>query len=92
MGLTIDAELLQHMEHMELQALADDFYGAEIANRRSPKQVALEQISKLRKNPDQAFAFDKICEAINGQGGQKLFFVEGAGGCGIYFHFFYQII
>ncbi|KAL3093456.1 hypothetical protein niasHS_004835 [Heterodera schachtii] len=43
--------------------------------------VAVEQVARL--NVDQMAAFDKISQALLGGGEHKLFFLEGAGGCGI---------
>jgi hypothetical protein len=66
---------------IEGEALMDDFFGNEDRRRKTPQQVALEGIAKL--NNGQRRAFYRFKAALNnGIGAKKLFFLEGAGGCG----------
>ena len=74
-----DFNLEKHARAMENEILNDDFYGAE-KSRLSPQKFVVDQI--LRLNEDQREAFDQISAALNGSGARRLFFVEGAGGCG----------
>jgi hypothetical protein len=65
---------------IEGERLMEDFYGNE-DRRKSSQQIALEGISKL--NNGQRQAFDRFKAALNNENGaKKLFFLEGAGGCG----------
>jgi hypothetical protein len=66
-------------ELIEGQMMDDEFYG--IRSRRiHPHNIALDFVRKL--NPDQRYAFNVIQDAITSEGGDRLFFVEGAGGTG----------
>lgn len=72
---TVSAEI-------EGEGLLDDFYGG--VNRKTTfRDVALAHLKKL--NDEQRNAFEKIAEAINSEDstGKRLFFLEGAGGCGM---------
>ena len=60
--------------------IADDFWGTNSSNQNAQSFV-LNQIAKL--TDEQKLAFNTIADAINGFGKQKLFFVEGPGGCGM---------
>ena len=74
---------------MEKEILNDDFYGAE-KSRRSPQKFVVDQIRRL--NEDQRAAFDQISTALNGSGVRRLFFVEGAGGCGTSIHIIFLLL
>lgn len=72
---------------MEEDTLWDDFYGSDRSKNKSPQQIVQEQISRL--NPDQKTAFDIISTSIEKDDSEKrMFFVEGAGGCGIFIFIF----
>ncbi|KAL3071933.1 hypothetical protein niasHS_017226 [Heterodera schachtii] len=80
-GLPDDYDFQRQATILEQDSLLDDFYGGDANQRRkSPQQVAVEQVARL--NVDQMAAFDKISQALLGGGEHKLFFLEGAGGCG----------
>lgn len=64
---------------MEGESLEDDFYG-DSPRTISPQQLALEGVQKL--NEDQLKAFTEIKTALVEKSPERLFFVEGAGGCG----------
>lgn len=44
--------------------------------------VAKERISKMKDNEDQKRAFERIMKAVHSKRGERLFFLEGPGGCG----------
>jgi hypothetical protein len=68
-------------EEIEGESLLDEFYGNDKTRSKSPAQIALEEIKKL--NPEQMQAFSQFKEALtNPLAEKKLFFLEGAGGCG----------
>ena len=46
------------------------------------ESVAKERISKINDNEDQKRAFDRIMNAVHSKQGDRLFFLEGPGGCG----------
>ncbi|KAL3115858.1 hypothetical protein niasHT_007158 [Heterodera trifolii] len=80
-GLPEDYDFQRQANLLEEDNLLDDFYGGDANQRRkSLQQIAVEQVEKL--NADQMAAFDKISRAVLNGGEQKLFFLEGAGGCG----------
>ena len=74
-----DFDFQQQAERIESDEYLNDFYGAE-RNRTSPQQFVFNQVEKLNK--DQRAAFDRISSAILEGNDHRLFFVEGAGGCG----------
>ena len=78
-GLPADYNHEEYSDKFERQILEDDFYGNGDRSKGA-KDFALKQINLLNK--DQRAAFDEIREAICNNGEQKLFFIEGAGGCG----------
>ena len=80
MGLPEDFNLEQQTELLEEGGLLDDFYGDDRGRKRTPQEVVRSQLRQL--NEDQRTAFDLISSAIMGRGDKRLFFVEGAGGCG----------
>ena len=82
-GLPADYNYEKQAELLEGEAVLDEFYGDDLTKKQSPRQIVWNQIREL--NPDQRKAFETISEAINGMGSQKLFFIEGAGGCGRFF-------
>lgn len=67
-------------EILEADTILDDFYGGEQNRRKSPRSFVLEQIKLL--NADQLAAFNRIKSAVLDNNPQKLFFLEGSGGCG----------
>jgi hypothetical protein len=80
-GLPDDYDHEKVAEEIEGESLMDDFYGNGDRRKKTPQQVALEGISKL--NPEQTSAFKKLKYALtNSTAKNKLFFLEGAGGCG----------
>ncbi|KAL3118683.1 hypothetical protein niasHT_006511 [Heterodera trifolii] len=80
-GLPVGYDFQHQAQLLEEDNILDSFYGDDAGQRRKPpQQVAVEQIGRL--NPDQRAAFDAISTAILGGCDQKLFFLEGAGGCG----------
>ncbi|KAL3076362.1 hypothetical protein niasHS_011781 [Heterodera schachtii] len=80
-GLPVGYDFQQQAQLLEQDNIFDSFYGEDAGQRRKPpQQVAVEQIGRL--NPDQRDAFDEISASILGGCDQKLFFLEGAGGCG----------
>ncbi|KAL3105716.1 hypothetical protein niasHT_029001 [Heterodera trifolii] len=80
-GLPEDYDFQRQANLLEEDNLLDGFYGGDANQRRkSLQQIAVEQVGQL--NADQMVAFDKISQAVLSGGGQKLFFLEGAGGCG----------
>lgn len=79
-GLPADYNFQRQSEVIEAEVLNEDFYGSDITRRKSPRQIVLEHVKNLNK--DQRKAFYTICDAVTGKSDQKLFFVEGAGGCG----------
>lgn len=74
-----DFDFEEQAQQIESDELLNDFYGAE-KFRKSPEQFVLDQVKKL--NTDQRSAFDRITSAILARDDQRLFFLEGAGGCG----------
>uniref|UniRef100_A0A183C066 ATP-dependent DNA helicase n=1 Tax=Globodera pallida TaxID=36090 RepID=A0A183C066_GLOPA len=79
-GLPKDYDFQQQEQILEEDNIWDEFYGNENARRKTPQQIALANIGRL--NIDQRDAFDQISSAILSVDGQRLFFLEGAGGCG----------
>ncbi|KAL3125241.1 hypothetical protein niasHT_005847 [Heterodera trifolii] len=80
-GLPEDYDFQRQANLLEEDNMLDDFYGGDANQRRkSLQQIAVEQVGQL--NADQMVAFDKISQAVLSGGEQKLFFLEGAGGCG----------
>lgn len=65
---------------MERDTLEADFYGGEKNRSKSHQSFVFEQIKKL--NTDQLRVFRKIKSAVLNNESQKLFFLEGSGGCG----------
>jgi hypothetical protein len=81
-GLPADYDHEKVAEEIEGESLLDDFYGNEDRRKKSPQQLALEGISKLNK--EQMEAFNQFQAALlSSVADKKLFFLEGAGGCGI---------
>ena len=74
-----DFDFQEQSERIESDEFLNDFYGAE-RNRTSPEKFVFNQVEKLNK--DQRAAFDRISSAILEGNDHRLFFVEGAGGCG----------
>ena len=74
-----DFDFQEQAERIESDEFLNDFYGAE-KRRTSPQQFVFNQVQKLNK--DQKAAFDRISSAILDGTDRRLFFVEGAGGCG----------
>ena len=59
--------------------------GGDDSNKKNHtwESVAKERISKINDNEDQKRAFDRIMNAVHSKkGGDRLFFLEGPGGCG----------
>ena len=81
-AIATDFDFEEQAQRIESDELLNDFYGAEKI-RRSPQQFVTDQVEKLNK--DQRAAFDRISSAILDGRGRRLFFVEGAGGCGNFF-------
>ncbi|KAL3110874.1 hypothetical protein niasHT_014811 [Heterodera trifolii] len=80
-GLPVGYDFQHQAQLLEEDNILDSFYGDDAGQRRKPpQQVAVEQIGRL--NPDQRDAFAMISTSILGGCDQKLFFLEGAGGCG----------
>jgi hypothetical protein len=80
-GLPEDYDHEKFAEEIEGESLLDDFYGNDKTRKKSPQQMALEGIKKL--NTEQIQAFKQFKEALtNPLAKNKLFFLEGAGGCG----------
>ena len=44
--------------------------------------VARERVAKMKDNEDQKRAYDRIMKAVHSKHGERLFFLEGPGGCG----------
>jgi hypothetical protein len=88
-GLPADYDHEKVAEEIEGESLMDDFYGNGDRKKKTPQQVALEGIAKL--NPEQSKAFKHIKKALLDQDqDNKLFFLEGAGGCGeIFIYYFF---
>jgi hypothetical protein len=90
-GLPADYDHEKVSEEIEGESLMDEFYGNE-DRKKSKQKVALDLIAKL--NSEQTKAFNKFKEALtNTSQDSTLFFLEGAGGCGIHnflfcFYFF----
>jgi hypothetical protein len=85
-GLPEDYDHEKVAEEIEGESLLDDFYGNGDRRKKTPQQIALDGISKL--NPEQAKAFEQIKKALlNPNEEKKLFFLEGAGGCGTIINF-----
>ena len=83
-AIATDFDFEEQAQRIESDELLNDFYGAEKI-RRSPQNFVMDQVEKLNK--DQRAAFDRISSAILDGSGRRLFFVEGAGGCGNFFSF-----
>ena len=77
-----DFDFEEQAHRIESDEMLNDFYGAETI-RNSPQQFVLDQVEKLNK--DQRAAFDRISSAILDGDNRRLFFVEGAGGCGKFY-------
>ena len=78
----MDYNFAQQAEALGAADLLDDFFGGETL-RNSPQKFVRDQVESL--NADQRLAFDRISSVISDTGDQqRLFFVEGAGGCGIF--------
>ena len=78
----MDYDFETQAETLGAADLLDDFFGGETL-RNSPQKFVRNQVESL--NADQRLAFDRISSVISGTGDQqRLFFVEGAGGCGIF--------
>lgn len=78
-GLPSDYDHDAQAQFMENESLEEDFYRGS-SRGKSPQQLALDGVEKLNK--DQLAAFNKIKKALLENNSNKLFFVEGAGGCG----------
>ena len=78
-AVSSDFDFEEQAQRIESDELLNDFYGAERV-RKSPQEFVLDQVEKLNK--DQRAAFDRISSAILDGTNRRLFFVEGAGGCG----------
>jgi hypothetical protein len=79
-GLPEDFDMERQTEDLEEGGLFDDFYGDDRGRKRTPQEVVRGQLKQL--NEDQRAAFEHISNAILSRGDNRLFFVEGAGGCG----------
>lgn len=64
---------------IESEAMLEEFYG-DLSRKMSKENAALHFYKKL--NAGQKEAFNRIAQGIKESGQQKLFFVEGDGGCG----------
>lgn len=82
-GLPTDYNHDAQARIMEDESLQDDFYGDQ-PRTKSPQQLALEGLEKL--NEDQTNAFEEIKNAFLNKSAPRLFFVEGAGGCGLFLY------
>lgn len=80
-GLPDDFNFEIQAREVENEDLIGDFYGGEKRNQTA-EQFVIEQIKKL--NTEQKDAFDRISAAVLGLDEQKLFFIDGGGGCGIF--------
>ena len=80
-AVSSDFDFDEQAQRIESDELINDFYGAEKI-RKSPQQFVLDQVKNL--NVDQRTAFDRITASILGGDDHRLFFLEGAGGCGIF--------
>lgn len=71
---------------IEGEGLLDDFYGS-VNRKNSFRDVAMAHLEKL--NEEQRAAFDQIASAIDSdeKEAKRLFFLEGAGGCGYFKNF-----
>lgn len=78
-GLPNDYSFEEQANLMESEDIHDEFFGAD-NSFQSPQQFALHHIAQL--NSDQKTAFQSISDAVMGKNSQKLFFIEGSGGCG----------
>jgi hypothetical protein len=85
-GLPEDYDHEKVAEEIEGESLLDDFYGNGDRRKKTPQQIALEGISKLNKEQTEAFKHIKKA-LVNQNHDNKLFFLEGAGGCGALFPF-----
>jgi hypothetical protein len=66
---------------VEGEALEEIFFGGKVDKKKTHQQVALEAVGRL--NEDQKAAFDEIKASIMDKSrDNRLFFVEGSGGCG----------
>ena len=79
-GLPEDYNFEIQAREVENEDLIGDFYGGENSNQ-TPEKFVIEQINKL--NTEQKAAFNRISAAVLGLDKQKLFFIDGGGGCGI---------
>lgn len=79
-GLPEGYDATKYAEQMEDERIRDDFFGVE-KETTSAQGFVLSNIEKL--NADQYQAFRKISGAVLGTNKQRLFFLEGAGGCGM---------
>jgi len=84
-GLPPDFNFELHGEVMEGEQLLDAFFGDESSRQHSLSSVAIKHIRSL--NADQFSAFEIVKSAICGRGDNRLFFIEGAGGCGMTLNF-----
>lgn len=78
-ALPDDFDIDKQAELLESDELLDNFYGGD-HNRKSPQNFVMDQVKKLNK--DQRAAFERIQSSVIGGAEQRLFFIEGAGGCG----------
>uniref|UniRef100_A0A914I8I8 ATP-dependent DNA helicase n=1 Tax=Globodera rostochiensis TaxID=31243 RepID=A0A914I8I8_GLORO len=79
-GLPNDYNFDRQAGALQQATLLDEFYGDQQGRAKSPQQIAIEKIGLLNK--DQRNAFNDISSAIRSADGQRLFFLEGSGGCG----------
>lgn len=80
-GLPTDYNFAQYEKKFGDEAFEEEFFAGAKKGVRSQK-IAVDFIKRL--NADQRKAFDEISNALTGESEQRLFFVEGAGGCGMY--------
>lgn len=76
-----------NQEEMEQEMGEDELLnliGADNNNERKHtwNSVAKERIAKMKDNEDQKRAFEQIMKAVHSKYGERLFFLEGPGGCG----------
>ena len=73
-------DAVEHERRLEENDIYADFYG-DRPKTTPPSEIARTHVQSL--NADQKVAFRKIALSLCGKGDQKLFFLEGDGGCGM---------
>lgn len=89
-GVPADYNFDRQADSLGEESLWEDFYGDDRQRKNSPQKTAINHVRKL--NRDQRVAFDRVSQSILGKGDNHLFFIEGAGGCGIYLLFFRYLL